>query len=158
MKKLSKLNKFGIMPKKGRKFEELAYLIGIVYNSTRAKLEEYLRKRGLSLAKFNILSILKYVGGDGGMSQTDITKSLIISDGNITGVLDRMEKENLLIRFAYPGDRRVNLVRITLKGSDMLESLWPGYEEILQAAVSPIPPAKQDMLVKIFYNWADKLI
>ncbi|WP_424244863.1 MarR family 2-MHQ and catechol resistance regulon transcriptional repressor [Elusimicrobium posterum] len=148
----------GINKKNNRGYEELAYLIAVVYNITVAQLETMLREYKLSLAKFNILMILKYKGGDIGLSQTDITKSLIVSDGNITGVLDRLQKDQLVIRAAHPTDRRINLVRITLKGSDLVEAIWPRYEEIIKSKMKSVNTAEQKKVLAVFYKLAGALL
>jgi MarR family 2-MHQ and catechol resistance regulon transcriptional repressor len=161
--KQNKLVRFGIMSKKESKFkeskfEELAYLISIVYNLIIRHLDILLHRHGLSLPKFNILAILKYKGGEAGISQTDITHSLIVCEGNITGILDRMQKDEILIRTPHPKDRRINLVRITLKGSKLLEEIWPQYEEILKNIIGKIPAKQQGILINIFNKWANSLV
>ena len=153
-----RLENFGIYKNKKRTYEELSYLIAFVYNITTHKLEAVLRQNKISLANFNILMILKYKGKDTGMSQTDITNSLIVSDGNITRVLDRMQKEKLVIRTSHPTDRRANLIRITLKGSDLLEKLWTTYDNIIKSTLGTITEKEQKSLIATFHKIIKPLI
>ena len=48
------------------------------------------------------------------MSQ--ISKRLRVSNGNITGIVDKLTDEGLALRVAVPGDRRANLIHLTPKG------------------------------------------
>ncbi len=155
---MKNLENFGINNRNGRPYEELAYLIAIVYNAVNRKLEVLLRGYELSVPKFNILMVLKFQGGDAGLSQKAVSEKLIISDGNITGILDRMEKEKLVLRTQHPKDRRINLVRITLKGSDMVQAIFPKYEALLKEHVDLIPAKEQKLILPIFYTWAKKML
>ncbi len=154
---MTNLDDISFHGRNGQPYKELAYLIAMVYNIVNHKLEVLLRKHGISLPKFNILMILKRHGGEQGMSQKAISDGLIISDGNITGILDRMEKENLLMRVQHPKDRRVNLVRITPKGSQLLVEVMPKYEKILETDVGKITSVQQKTIMPIFYKWAKQL-
>jgi len=149
-----KFEDLGINKRKKREYEELSYLVAFVYNTISGRVEKMLRQNKISLARFNILLILKYKGGDSGLSQTGITKSLIVSDGNITRVLDRMEKEKLIIRDNDPGDRRTNIIRISLNGSDLIEKLWPVYDRIIKESLSVITSVEQKKMIKTFYKIA----
>ena len=155
---MKKLENLGVKAHKDRPFEEIAYLIAIVYNVVNRKLEVLLRQYKLSVSKFNILLVLKFQGGDAGLSQKAVSDKLIVSDGNITGILDRMEKEKLVLRTQHPKDRRINLVRITLKGSDMVQDIFPKYEALLKESVDLISERQQKLLKPIFYAWAKKLL
>lgn len=39
-------------------------------------------------------------------------------------MLDKLEKDNLVTRISMPGDRRVKRIKITKKGSDLLDMVW----------------------------------
>lgn len=152
------LEGFGVHGKDSKPFLDLAYLIAIVYNTVDRKLDVLLRKRKLSVPKFNILMILKFQGGEEGLSQKAISERLIVSDGNITGILDRMEKEKLLQRTPHPKDRRVNLVRLTPKGDGILEELIPVYDKLLKENVDKVSAKDQKTLISIFTGWAQRVI
>ena len=47
---------------------------------------------------------------------SEISKMLRVSNGNITGIVDKLTDEGLALRVAVPGDRRAQLVRLTPKG------------------------------------------
>ena len=43
---------------------------------------------------------------------------LRVSNGNVTGIVDRLVEEGLVVRVQVPGDRRASLVRLTRKGRE----------------------------------------
>lgn len=45
----------------------------------------------------------------------------------MTRLLDKLAKEGFIERTLREGDRRVNLIKITPKGSEALDKAWPGY-------------------------------
>jgi DNA-binding MarR family transcriptional regulator len=75
----------------------------------------------------------------------------------MTRLLDKLEKEEYIERFSREGDRRVNLIKISKKGSDILNRVWPGYHtKILDIANSM---DKEDLkeISQLLVKWCDKL-
>ncbi len=104
----------------------------IVYNIGRlyVLLDSYLYKEAykefnLNPAKFNLLMVVKHIGKDNGLSQREISNSLYVSAANITKLIDTAEREGLVARGASGQDRRINLIKITEKGSKLLDEVWP---------------------------------
>ena len=69
-----------------------------------------LRPYGLTDTHFNILMLLKYQSENGRINQTRLGNMLLIHRSNITGIIDRMEKADLVRRIADPEDRRINYI------------------------------------------------
>jgi len=67
-----------------------------------------------TLPRFDVMSALsRYPDG---LKMSEISTLLRVSNGNITGIVDKLANEGLALRVAVPGDRRANLVRLTPKG------------------------------------------
>jgi len=94
-----------------------------------------LAKYDLSSAKFNILLIVKHIGKEKGIAQNEISKQLLVTTSNITRMIDKLEKDKLVVRIALPGDRRVKLIQITKKGSDLLDKVWIPYKKTVDEMV-----------------------
>ena len=47
---------------------------------------------------------------------SDISKQLLVSNGNITVIVDKLVAEGLALRSTVPGDRRTNIIKLTAKG------------------------------------------
>lgn len=70
-----------------------------------------------TLPRFDVMSALSRVPE--GMKMSEISRMLRVSNGNITGIVDKLTEEGLALRVAVPGDRRANLVRLTPKGQSV---------------------------------------
>ncbi len=68
-----------------------------------------------TLPRFDILAQLERAGGP--MSMGDLSKHLMVSNGNVTGLVDRLAREGLVERTPSPSDRRVQMVSLTADGS-----------------------------------------
>ena len=82
-------------------------------------IEDEVRRRlrnncGSTLPRFDVMSALSRAPN--GLKMSEISKQLRVSNGNITGIVDKLTQEGLALRVAVPGDRRANLVRLTANG------------------------------------------
>lgn len=82
-------------------------------------LEEQIRRRlredyQSTLPRFDVMSALSR--SPEGLKMSQISDLLRVSNGNVTGIVDRLTEEGLALRVAVPGDRRASLVRLTPKG------------------------------------------
>ena len=96
----------------------------------------HVKNLGLSSASFNILMILSR-NKTSGCKQREISKLMLVSRADITGLVDQLAKRGLAERLADQNDRRVWIVKITKKGESLLEAYLPGhYKEIRDLMVS----------------------
>ena len=128
-------HELGIQSGEDRINEEVIYNIARVYTTINNALSFFLAAYKISPAKFNILLMVKHVGRDKGMAQNEISKLLLVTTSNITRMIDKLQKEGCVERLAQEGDRRVHLVKITKKGSDLLDTIWPRYKETIDNLV-----------------------
>lgn len=82
-------------------------------------LEEHVRRRlreefQTTLPRFDVMSALSR--SPEGLKMSQISDKLRVSNGNVTGIVDRLTEEGLALRVAVPGDRRAALVVLTPKG------------------------------------------
>ena len=94
-------------------------------------IEGELRKRlrddhGTTLPRFDVMAAL-YRYPDG-LKMSDLSDHLRVSNGNVTGILDRLTEEGLALRVAIPGDRRAHLACLTPKGGDVFADLAKFHE------------------------------
>ena len=83
-------------------------------------IEEDLRRRlraelGSTLPRFDVMSALSRAPD--GLKMSEISRRLRVSNGNVTGIVDKLADEGLVLRAAVPGDRRASLVRLTPRGT-----------------------------------------
>lgn len=95
--------------------------------SVEGALRERLRKDfGETLPRFDVLAALHKA--DEGISLTRLSRMLMVSNGNVTGLIDRLVNEGYVARLALAGDRRTTLVRLTPAGSRHFERMAEVHE------------------------------
>src|SRR3989338_7222783 len=134
---MSIFRELGVREGKDRINEEVIYNIAKAYTVIDGVISGFLSKYDLSPAKFNILLMVKHVGKDKGISQNEISKLLLVTTSNITRMIDKLEKDKYVERISQKGDRRVNLIKITKKGSELLDTIWPGYKSMVDKLIEP---------------------
>src|SRR5262245_42962765 len=83
-------------------------------------LETELRERlrvtyGITLPQFDVLAAL--ARRENGVTMTELSRYLMVSNGNVTGIVERLVQDGLVDRRAAPGDRRASVVRLSEKGA-----------------------------------------
>ncbi|MCD4781976.1 MAG: MarR family transcriptional regulator [Candidatus Omnitrophica bacterium] len=144
---------FGITLGQGKFYEESIYGIVLLYNLLNNAMISCLKEFDLTPAKFNVLMTIRHQGETEGISQVEISKHLIVTPSNMTRLLDKLEREKLVHRFDRKNDRRVNVVRITERGSSLLDRVWPGYNRMLKKVGSQLNLADQRKLSQLVIKW-----
>lgn len=87
----------------------------------------FFAKFGISNTKFNVLAIL-YTGDNAGMILSEIGERMLVTKGNITGLIDRLEKQGYVYRIRDKEDRRKVLAAITERGKVYIEEVIEAYK------------------------------
>lgn len=140
---MSIFRQLGIREGEDRINEEVVYNIARVYSAIDNHLTRFLSTYNMSPAKFNILLAVKHIGKEKGIPQQEISKALLVTTSNMTHMIDKLEKESLVGRLSQAGDKRVRLIRITKKGSDLLDAVWPHYKERVDAVIGAVYSNKE---------------
>lgn len=122
----------GIYDGSDRVNEEVLYNVARAYSVIDKAMSKLLVGFDLSPAKFNILMMVKHVGKEIGISQKELSRLVLVTTSNITRMIDKLEKDKYVDRIPQIGDRRVNLLRITKKGADLLDEVWPRYDALVR--------------------------
>ena len=81
----------------------------------------------ITLPQFDVLSELEHAGDPLTMSQ--LSQNLMVSNGNVTGVIDRLERDRYVRRAASPTDRRVQFIALTDKGMSAFTEMARVHEQ-----------------------------
>lgn len=100
---------------------------------------------GLSGAGCHILRMLGDSAGEG-LTLTQISERLLRSNGNTTGIVDKLEEAGLVARHPHPTDRRALLLRLTPAGEDVYRDLQPAFSARVTALLSCLSAAEQEQL------------
>lgn len=82
-----------------------------IENHIRARLRE---RFATTLARFDLMAQLER--HTDGLRMTDLSKSLMVTGGNVTGITDQLEREKLVLRVVDARDRRAVKVKLTVAG------------------------------------------
>ncbi|MDS1029660.1 MarR family transcriptional regulator [Bacillota bacterium LX-D] len=104
------------------------------YNMIEFILNKHYQEYGLSETKFNALFLL-YKASDG-LLLSELGDLMLVTRANITGLMDRLEKDELVQRLYHPNDRRSIIAKITEKGREIIEKIIPRHIKINQELVS----------------------
>lgn len=92
-----------------------------------AQLRERLRVEfNSTLPRFDVMAALaRYADG---LRMSELSGVLRVSNGNVTGIVDRLAEEGVVVRVQVPGDRRASLVRMTQKGQEVFAAQAAAHE------------------------------
>ena len=83
--------------------------------------ERFKQQFHVTLPRFDVMAAL-YRKPDG-MLMSEISRFLMVSNGNVTGIVDRLVSDRLVVRSQRDGDRRTSFIRLTGKGRTMFEAM-----------------------------------
>lgn len=147
------LRPYGINPEKGRVYENITYVLALVYNLLQTRVEKFLLPHGLSAVQFNLLMLAAYQNNGKGISQVELSKRLIASASNITKLVEKSVQAGLITRQTNPQSRRENIICITQKGQNLIDEVWPEYDTLVRELTERIPSANRAQFETILYNW-----
>jgi DNA-binding MarR family transcriptional regulator len=108
------------------RYEALLQLLrtaDLVWNTSRA----FFARWDLGPSQFNVLNLLHL--NPEGLSQTELSRELIMHRSNVTGLVDRLEKRGLLKRREVASDRRAYQVVLTPAGARLVRDILPHYHQ-----------------------------
>jgi DNA-binding MarR family transcriptional regulator len=88
--------------------------------------ERFKSKFGATLPRFDVMAAL-YRRPDG-MLMSEISRFLMVSNGNVTGIVDRLVSDGFVVRAQRNGDRRTSFVSLTRKGLSAFEDMAAAHE------------------------------
>jgi DNA-binding MarR family transcriptional regulator len=142
---------------KGRPSAEVFNAIACIFALIEQRSEKFFKPYHLTPVKFNTLLLLKHLGKDEGLSQNDLCRHLIVTPSNITRLLDRLIDDGYATREIHTKDRRINLIKITQKGSNILDQVFHGYGEMIQQTVYLLPRPEVEQLSALLLKWFGRL-
>ncbi|MBW2411099.1 MAG: MarR family transcriptional regulator [Deltaproteobacteria bacterium] len=111
--------------------------------SLTARAHEHLSSAGLTISQFGVLEALHHVGP---MSQKDIGQKILRSSGNITMVIDNLEKRRLVRRERDERDRRSFIVHLTDAGNKLIRKIFPPHAAVITTEMNALTAAEQKTL------------
>jgi len=135
-------------------------LLNIYYTGSQVKkrAREFFADYGITDVQFNLLELLFYQAEESeGLTQADLSRMMLVNRANITSLVDRMERDNLVVRASVPGDRRYNAVRLTAHGKKVLQDVEKKYRDEVNKIMSVLNDEELDALRQMLERIRDKL-
>jgi MarR family 2-MHQ and catechol resistance regulon transcriptional repressor len=114
--------------------------------SVSSRVEADLHEIDLTVSQFGALEALFHLGP---LNQKALAAKILKSTGNITMVMDNLEKRGLAKRIRDEKDRRHCSVRITERGADIIRSFFPGHVARIVAEMGRLTRAEQEELGRL---------
>ncbi|HWH70675.1 MAG TPA: MarR family transcriptional regulator [Candidatus Sulfotelmatobacter sp.] len=87
-----------------------------------------LARHELTLPQFDILATLRFSEG---VTQQELAERLLVTKGNVCGILDRLEGIGWVERRPDAKDRRVNRLHLTGVGRAKVDSVFPDHNDVV---------------------------
>jgi MarR family 2-MHQ and catechol resistance regulon transcriptional repressor len=98
------------------------------------------------MSQFGVLEALHHIGP---LCQKDIGQKLLRSSGNITMVIDNLEKRGLVRRERNPKDRRFFVVHLAEEGRQIIGDLFPRHTKVIAGEMSALTEDEQKTLATL---------
>lgn len=85
----------------------------------------------VTLPRFDLMAALDKAPG--GLTMGELSRRLMVSNGNVTGVTERLVAEGLVTRLPAPGDRRTQYVKLTEAGRRAFHAMAEAHERWIAA-------------------------
>ncbi len=93
----------------------------------------------LTLPQFDVLAQLHR--RPEGMTPGELTRALLVTAGNVTGIVERLVRLGLAERRPVPDDRRAVKVRLTPRGRTLMQRAIPRHRRDVESVMTRVPPA-----------------
>ncbi|MFE6225110.1 MarR family transcriptional regulator [Microtetraspora glauca] len=115
--------------------------------AVRNQVDQAYKPYGMGLGEFDVLATLRRSGEPYTLSPRELTATLMITTGGMTGRLDKLEKAGLLTRSPDPHDRRGLRVTLTERGRELVDqAVGAGLERQREAVEAALTEEEAEQL------------
>ena len=100
-----------------------------------------------TLPRFDLMAQLERHAG--GLKMNELSRLLMVTGGNVTAIVDLLEKEGLVERLDEPADRRAFRIRLTKAGERSFTEMARAHEEWVVGMLSGLSRREQDDLLRL---------
>ena len=97
-----------------------------------------------TLPRFDLMAQLERAPE--GLQMGELSRRMLVTGGNVTGIVDQLERSGLIIRAEDPADRRAYLVKLTKEGRRLFAQMAAQHESWIVKLLSGIPKREQRTL------------
>jgi DNA-binding MarR family transcriptional regulator len=130
--------------------EAIIYL----YTESRRLTKEFARRASLTGPQ---LTVIKMLEGIGDLSLSELSERIRAQNSTVTGIIDRMEREGLVVRARSTEDRRVVKIKLTDKGARLAKEIQVEPMEIFRSALEGLSASEARDLLRILSKIARRV-
>jgi DNA-binding MarR family transcriptional regulator len=102
---------------------------------------------GTTLPRFDLMAQLER--HPGGLKMNELSRMLMVTGGNVTTIVDQLEKEGLVERLDEPADRRAFRIRLTRAGDKTFAEMARAHEQWVVELLEGLTHKEHDELLKL---------
>jgi MarR family 2-MHQ and catechol resistance regulon transcriptional repressor len=114
--------------------------------SATDKMHRHLRDEGLTGSQFGVLEALLHLGP---LCQREIGNKILKTGGNMTLVIDNLEKRGLVERVQDEEDRRYLKIHLTDQGMDLISRVFPVHAATAEEVFAVLNKQEQEQLGRL---------
>jgi MarR family 2-MHQ and catechol resistance regulon transcriptional repressor len=115
-------------------------------DSVLSKIAVHLESEGVTMGQFAVLEALLHLGP---MCQHALAEKLLRSGGNMTLVVDNLQKQGWVKRQRQEKDRRMVEIHLTPRGRRLITRIFPEHAKVIAQVMSELTPEEQEDLRRI---------
>jgi MarR family transcriptional regulator, organic hydroperoxide resistance regulator len=139
-----------IKPEVDSILEAIVYL----YTESRRVTKEVARRVDLTGPQLTVLKVLE---GLGDLSLSELSERIRAQNSTVTGIIDRMEREDLVVRARSTEDRRVVHIQLTDKGARIARAIAVEPMEVFRSALESLSVSEMRDLLRILTKIAQRV-
>jgi DNA-binding MarR family transcriptional regulator len=128
--------------------------------SCTVRIENEIRSRlratfGITLPRFDLMAQLER--HPDGLRMGELSKRMMVTGGNVTGITDQLEREKLVLRVADPADRRAYSVKLTAAGRRAFAEMATVHEGWIEELLQDISSDDKGQLIELLSQMKRRL-
>ena len=137
-----------------RDVDKIVETIVYLYTESRRLTKEVARASNLTGPQLTVVKMLHHLGD---LSLSELSDRIRAGNSTVSGIIDRMEREELVRRVRSKEDRRVVHIKLTDKGRELASSVPIQPMEIFQAAIASLDGEELTTVLRILLKLAGRV-
>jgi DNA-binding MarR family transcriptional regulator len=108
-----------------------------------------------TMARFDLLANLER---EDGQTLAALSRRMLVTAGNLTGLVDRAERDGVVERRPDPSDRRLSRVWLTAKGRELVKTLLPIHAKHVSELLAALDAGERRELRRLLGRLRDSLL
>lgn len=143
-----------VSPEPESEVDQVLEAVIYLYTESRRITKELARRADLTGPQLTVLKLLEQFGD---LSLSGLSERIRAQNSTVTGIIDRMEREALVVRERSKEDRRVVYIRLTDKGRELARGIPVEPMEIFRSALESLTPDDMRTLLRIMTKLAKRV-